>query len=511
MTASNINLPSSELDWLLSLDDSELENWLTTMRPTTSSAVLKKLIKHSAAPRMPATPAALGEQVWGKRWQMGRHLTLLDRALADLAARRIERLIVMMPPRHGKSVLTSQFFPAWYLGTHPEHRVILASYEAGFAAGWGRRARDVIAEHGERLFGVALRGDSAAAHRWDLAGQPGGMITAGVGGPITGRGADLLIVDDPVKNAEQATSETYRAKAWEWWTSTAFTRLEPNAVAVVVQTRWHEDDLAGRLLREQPEENWQVIRLPAIAEKFDALGRHPGQALWPERYPLARLEKIRGSLPVYWWQSLYQQQPSQHQAVLWPPEYFEGSELWFDDWPSDLQLRVMTLDPSKGTGSKHADYSAYVLLGVQTGGDLWVEADLSNTRPPLALVDDGVALYQRFRPDAFRIEGNAWQDLLGPIFAEAFRKQGLLHAQPSALFNHIKKQLRIENLDSLLRARQIHFRRTPGTELLVKQLKDFPVAKHDDGPDALEMAVRTAQELWTASDAETLSVLQTTR
>lgn len=497
-------LTSSDLDWLLSLDDWTLEHWLVELQPTMRKTVLKRLVDHIQR-KTPRSPAQLGALAWRKRWKMGRHLRRLDRTLVDLAQRKIQRLMVMMPPRHGKSVLISQFFPAWYLGTHPEQRVILASYEAHFAASWGRQARDVLAEHGAEHFGVALRRDSAAVNRWDLADHPGGMITAGVGGPITGRGANLLIVDDPVKNAEQALSETYRNKAWEWWTSTAFTRLEPDAIVVVVQTRWHEDDLAGRILREQAGENWHVLCLPAIAEQTDPIGRRPGEALWPQRFSRARLEEIRQSLPAYWWQALYQQTPSQHQSVLWPPEYFSGDDLWFDQWPDDLLLRVIALDPSKGGGAKHSDYSAYVLLGVQAGGDVWVEADLSNTRPPSQMVAEGVAHYQRFRPHTFRVEGNAWQELLHTLFVEALQRQGIMHAPVTAMHNHVKKQLRIERLDSLLRARQVHFRRTSGTELLVRQLKDFPVGKHDDGPDALEMAVHAAQELCSPAEHETIS------
>jgi predicted phage terminase large subunit-like protein len=505
VTTLNRSTPTTkELDWLLSLDDSTLERWLRTLATPTRQALLARLTERATKKRAPTSPAELAARVWGSRWRTARHLELLNEALTDLAARKITRLMVMMPPRHGKSVLTSQFFPAWYLGVHPEHRVILASYEAHFAAGWGRKARDVLAERGKELFGATVRPDASAANRWDLLGHSGGMVAAGVGGPITGRGADLLIVDDPVKNAEQAVSETYRERAWEWWTSTAFTRLEPDAVAVIVQTRWHEDDLAGRILREQADENWRVVSLPALAELGDPLGRVPGEALWPERFPLARLKKIRAAMPAHWWESLYQQTPGHHDAVLWPPSYFAGDDLWFDQWPDDLQLRVVALDPSKGVGASRGDYSAYVLLGVQAGGRLWVEADLSNTRPPLALVEDGARLYERFRPHAFYVEANAWQDLLRPLFDEAFRKRGLLHARAESLHNRVKKQLRIEQLDPLLRHRQIRFRRTAGTELLVRQLKNFPVARHDDGPDALEMAVRAAQALWSGAEAESV-------
>lgn len=204
-----------------------------------------------------------------------------------------------MPPRHGKSEMASRYTPAWYLGRYPNRRVILASYEADYAASWGRKARDLLEEHGSSLFGVCVRQDSHAANRWDLADHNGGMTTAGVGGAITGRGADLLIIDDPVKSVEEAESETYRARTWDWWRGVALTRLEPGGSVILVMTRWHEDDLAGRILQEDSA-NWRVLSLPAIAsdDLDDPLDREPGEPLWPERYDadaLARRRQEMGS------------------------------------------------------------------------------------------------------------------------------------------------------------------------------------------------------------------------
>jgi len=450
------------------------------------------------------------------RWQMAAHLTMLDRALTEIAAGRLKRLIVEMPPRHGKSELLGRYLPPWWLGTYPNHRVLYASYEARQARHYGRLARDVFDEWGPVVFGLCVGTGSAAADMWSVAGCEGGMFTAGAGGPLTGKGADLLIVDDPVKNAEQALSETYRRRTWDWFQSTALTRLEPGGAAIVNMTRWHHDDLVGRLKQEETAHRWRTLHFPAICIAPDELGRQPGDALWPQRFPLhdcidehgalrLGLESIRAEKPTSWWQALYQQQPSRHETLLWPREYFEGEDLWFDRWPDDVRLRVMTLDPSRGHGHRHADYSAYILLAVQAGGLLWVEADLSNERGVSELVEDGVRRFARFRPHAFRIESNAWQDLLAPLFREAFASAGLLHARPGEIRNHIKKELRIESLDGLLRERQFRFRRTRGTRMLVEQLREFPVALHDDGPDALEMAVRTAQELWDGRDGEFVS------
>ena len=246
-------------------------------------------------------------------WQPAQHVLYLERLLVDaVEGRGAARLIVTLPPRHAKSTVVSHYLPAWYLSRWPERQIVLASYEARFASRWGRRAREVV----ERMaLGIRLRRDVTAADQWEtLAG--GGMTTAGVGGPITGYGAHLLVIDDPVKNAEEARSAVFREKVWDWWLSTASTRLEPGAVVVLLMTRWHEDDLAGRLIRavrevddDDREEQWAVINLPAIACEDDPLGRAPGEALWPERFPLHRLERRRERLGSYWWSALYQQSP----------------------------------------------------------------------------------------------------------------------------------------------------------------------------------------------------------
>lgn len=265
------------------------------------------------------------------------HIEKLNRALLAVARGEIKRLAVSMPPRHGKSRQISQHFPAWFLGMYPDKKIILTSYEADFAATWGRKSRDLLNEHGD-LFGVSVRADSSAANRWDIVGREGGMVTAGVGGPITGKGADILIIDDPVKNAEDARSDAKREKAWDWYLSTAYTRLEPGGAVILVMTRWHEDDLAGRLLRASEndlellgDEEWTVVDFPAIAIEDDE-HRKAGEALWPERYPLERLERIRRRLSSYWWSALYQQRPAPPDGTIFKREgirwYREDGDAW---------------------------------------------------------------------------------------------------------------------------------------------------------------------------------------
>jgi predicted phage terminase large subunit-like protein len=180
------------------------------------------------------TPAAFAMYASQDRWELARHHALLNRKLVDVAAGRCPRLIVEMPPQHGKSQMVSQYGTAWALGTFPDKRIILSSYEAGFAAYWGRKSRDLLEEHGPRVFGVKVSQKSSAADHWEIEGHQGMMNTAGVGGPITGKSADLLIVDDPIKNPEEAHSQVIREKIWEWFDNVAMTRLQPGAAVIVI-------------------------------------------------------------------------------------------------------------------------------------------------------------------------------------------------------------------------------------------------------------------------------------
>lgn len=319
-----------------------------------------------------------------KRYILASHLQLLDDQLSQLAQGRIKRLMVFMPPRSGKSLLCSQYFPAWFIGAYRK-RVILTSYEATLAASWGRLARDVLTEWGPEVawqpHGPAIVSQtSSAADHWELEGadgQYGVMHTAGVGGAITGRGCDLLIVDDPVKNMEDAQSATMREKAWSWFTSTAYTRLEPDGRVLIIQTRWHDDDLSGRILKEMPNE-WQVLSLPAIAEHderypiagCDPFIRREGDALWPERFSAERLAAIRADVGGTVWASLYQQRPTPDGGLIWHREWFNNR---YRELPQMTRI-VQAIDTAFKTGVA-SDYSVIATWGrTETGYyliDVW--------------------------------------------------------------------------------------------------------------------------------------------
>ena len=240
------------------------------------------------------------------------HHYLIASYLEQVERGEIDRLMIYSPPRHGKSEIVSRRFPAWYLGRNPKKQIIAASYNSDLAADFGRDVRNLVADRVyQDIFSVSLRQDSKAADRWNT-DNGGAYVAAGVGSGITGRGAHLGIIDDPFKDRKEAESETVRDNVWNWYVSTFYTRLMPGAAVVLMCTRWHEDDLVGRLLKAMKEggDQWTVVNLPALAEEGDMMGRGIGTPLWPAWYSAEGLERIKQAIGSYEWQALYQQRPS---------------------------------------------------------------------------------------------------------------------------------------------------------------------------------------------------------
>lgn len=277
-----------------------------------------------------------------------------------------------MPPRHGKSTLCSHYFPAWYLGNYPDRQIILASYEASFAASWGRKSRDCFRDYAPSLFGQNLSKTVAATAMWGVEGNTGLMGTAGMGGSVTGKGAHVFIIEDPIKNAEAAYSANTRQSHWDWFQSTAYTRLEsdPEGAIIVILTRWHEDDIAGRLIAEMGAggEQWEIINFPAIAEENDILGRVPGQPLWPQKFPLERLENIRRVVGSYWFDAMYQQHPRPADGAIFKQD-------WLKYWPTKKPLpifdQIIQIWDTAQEEGKLNDYSACATFGI-AGGQAWL-------------------------------------------------------------------------------------------------------------------------------------------
>jgi len=411
------------------------------------------------------------------RWQRPPHLRLLNQKLIDVAYGKCPRLLVTMPPRHGKSEICSHWFPVWYLSTFPQKRIILASYEANFAASWGMKVRDSLRDAYEQGLSDAARGE------WQLDGYDGGMYTAGVGGAVTGRGANILIIDDPVKNAEEANSPVYREKAWEWYRSTAHSRLEPEGAVVLIMTRWHKDDLAGRLL-EQSTDEWEVINFPAIAEEDDELGRNVGEALWPERFDKEALLAIQETSGSYWWAALYQQNPTVREGGMFRREWFEI----VDKVPTEGARYVRYWD--RGATEK-GDWTVGLLLG-QQGRRFFVKhirrfrgTPGVNAENILAQVRaDGKDVHQRMEqePGSSGVDTiDAYSRLLTGYNFKGDRVTG-------------DKVMRAEGVAIAAETGNIKLLRGEWNQAFLDEVDDFPHGMHDDQVDALSGAYAALTE-----------------
>jgi predicted phage terminase large subunit-like protein len=345
-------------------------------------------------------PHTLAENLSGGNWQPYIYLTMISHLISESVAKGNGRLIVSLPPRHGKSELISHWVPVWFLENWPNQNVILTSYEADFAATWGRKVRDTIQSNQNELT-VSLSSDSLSASRWNTT-QGGGMVTAGAGGPITGRGGNLIIVDDPLKNWMEAQSETIRNRLIEWFYSTLYTRAEPGATIIIVQTRWHEADLVGELLDSQPND-WHEIRLPAIAETDgDMLNRIEGQALCPDRFDEKALDKIKQTIGSAMFEALYQQNPSSPQGEIFKRSWWK----YFDPkCPPTFLARIQSWDCAYETG-KDKSYSVCQTWGIAENGFYLLDQYRERLQYP-DLVKAVKNIAERFEPDRILIEYQA--------------------------------------------------------------------------------------------------------
>lgn len=317
-------------EWLRELFDNP---GIAEQLPTNQLAEVVAAVKEYAAGLRPrelkyASPAETALALSEGDWYMADHLALLDEKIVQLVNGQLPRpdgtlgakiLVVEMPPRHGKSQLCSVWTPTWFLHRDPKAEVILASYEETFATKWGRKVRRLVLQLGEVL-GLRLDRSTTAAGEWAVL-EGGGMTCRGAGGAIVGRGADLFIIDDPHKNAEEARSTTNQEKMWDWFQTVALSRLSPTGVMIIIATRWHENDLIGQVLKAQQDEKLShlgvhEIRLPALAEADDPLGRDVDEPLWPERYDKAAMLALKAANAGYNWSAIYQQRPSPEEGMV---------------------------------------------------------------------------------------------------------------------------------------------------------------------------------------------------
>lgn len=292
-------------------------------------------------------------------YEISAHHAKLARVLEEVEKGNIKRLVINMPPQRGKTRLTSEIFTAWFFARNPDKRIILTGYGADVAERYSRGARDIVLS--DRFKDVfpdkALAQDAQSVSFWQLDGHKGYVRATGIGGPITSFGADVIIIDDPFKDRQEADSEIARRAVWDWYTSVALTRLSPNATVIVIQTRWHEDDLTGRVLAQSPDK-WKVIHFPAVYPD--------GSVLWPEKWKKEDYDEIKREIGPRDWEALYQGNPVPAEGGL-----FKRDWLKVVDQVPKLKFWIRYWDLA-ATTKEHGDYTVGAKVGVDDNGCLYV-------------------------------------------------------------------------------------------------------------------------------------------
>jgi predicted phage terminase large subunit-like protein len=435
-------------------------------------------------------------------YQTPPHIRLLAEHLEALERGEITRLCVSMPPRHGKSRLVSQLFPAWHLGRHPSEDIVLASYGSELSERNSRIVRDVIQDD-RNPFEVSLRTDSRAVDRWQT--TAGGQVLAvGVGSGLTGHGAHLLIIDDPIRDRAEAESEAIRRSTDEWYADVARTRLAPGGKIVLMGTRWHWSDLLGSTL-EKSQGEWCVLNLPAIAEDNDLLGRERGEALWPTRFPVESLPRVPSEMSSRSFQSLYQGKPTPDQGGLFKRAWFEnhfdgpipviidkvqsGSGPFLQILDSPRQFDVIGAIDCASTASVSSDFSAIAIVATD-GIDFYV-LDVIRKRVEFnELLVMTIKAFQKWNPSLLFIEHTS----NGFPLVQELRRASALPVSPLTVKG--SKVARAEATTAWFESSRVKFPRgAPWLSDLVDEYVAFPLGKHDDQVDALTMALRLSQQI----------------
>jgi predicted phage terminase large subunit-like protein len=409
--------------------------------------------------------------------------------------------MVNMPPRHGKSELLTRATPPWFLTRYPDRRVIVTGYEAEFAADFGADARRYIQTHPE--LGIYLDPSTASKSNWAILNHQGGLKTAGAGGPITGKGAHLFVIDDPVKSAEEADSDLVRDKHWKWWQGTVIPRREPGCVFIMVMTRWHEDDLAGRCLQENPD-LWYQLSLPAIADHpegsgLDQVGRLPGEPLWPERFDLPVLREIQQGMGSRWWSAEYQQKPTIQGGNMFKaqdfryftPQHTPNGLQYSYNAPGGVMKAVkaealwcFTTSDLAATEKTSGDYTVFCVWGVTPDREILL-LDLFRKRIESAEHESLVrALNNKHKIRYHGIEKSTF----GLTLLTQLRRRGIATIE---LIPDKDKVARAWSAVALLEAGAIYFPQSaPWLTDFEQELQQFPNAAHDDMVDCLSYAAR---------------------
>jgi len=417
----------------------------------------------------------------------------------DLPDTGKDRICVNMPPRHGKSQLISIYFPAWFLGRNPDKKVLMVSHTTDLAVDFGRKVRNLIStpEYQAIFPHVQLASDSKSAGRWNTSAG-GEYFACGVGSALAGRGAHLLLVDDP-HNEQDIISGNLDVfdKAYEWFTFGARTRLMPGGRIAIVQTRWHLDDLTGRVVRDMAQndlaDKYEVIEFPAVLEVEREVGSGKNaktltteKPLWPEFFNLDALYRTKASMPVFQWNAQYQQKPTAEEAALVKRE-------WWKEWPHDdppaCEYLIMTLDAAAEKNNR-ADYTALTTWGVffNEEENCYCIILLNSIKKRLEfpeLKELAMEQYEEWEPDAFIVEKKSSGT---PLYQE-MRRSGLMIQEYTPHRGSGDKTARLNSVADIVRSGLVYVPQTRWAEELVEEVAGFPFMSHDDLVDTTIMAL----------------------
>ena len=440
------------------------------------------------------------------RYQAARHHKFIAAQLERAFTGEVDRLMLVCPPRHGKSELASRRFPPWCLDKRPDLQFISASAGADLAHDFGREVRNIVSsEEYQAISETRLAEDAKAANKW-LTNEGGSYYAVGVNSNVMGRGADILLIDDPFGRMKDADSETERNNVWEWYQGSLYNRLQPGGRIIVIGHRMHEDDLQGRLLAQQSQggDQWEVVNLPAIAEDNDPLGRDPGEALWPERFPVEALKRIEANTIPRYYSALYCGRGSPAQGDMFKPDSLVKRD---DRGECVMWVRAWDL-----AASKTGDYTVGVLMG-RTEDGRYIVADVRRIRGTPDEVEALIA--ETASMDGVGVRISLPKD---PGQAALFQVQYLtsklagfsVHDSPEAG----KKEVRAEPFASQVNVGNVSIVRGDWNYGYVDELRSFPDGKHDDRVDASSRAFQFLCEetgLFAVSDGLLQAISMPTR
>ncbi|GBR74538.1 phage terminase protein [Candidatus Termititenax aidoneus] len=385
----------------------------------------------------------------------------------------LKRLIVNLPPQHGKSATISDHFPSWYLGKHPSEHIICIAYGDDLAYRFGKSNRAAVEEYGG-LFNVELSTDKAEMKNWET-DSGGGMISTGIGGSITGHGAQIVIIDDPIKNRAEANSETYRKKIIEEYRSTIRTRLSPDGAIIVVMTRWHEADLCAWLMEQ---DKWELLSFPALAEEHDQLNRKLGAPLWPEfGYTAAHYAQIKKDLGSAVFAGLYQQRPAPQEGQLIMRAWIKT----IDKIPDDVGSWTISVDATF-SGGADPDYVS-IQAWCASGANRYL-ADQIRRKMGLRETIEAIREMNQRWPDTYRvlIENKANGSAIIEVLTVEI--QGIIPINPKS-----DKVTRLQAVSPQFEAGNIFILKAEWSDDYIHELTVFPAGKHDDQVDATTQAL----------------------